>query len=200
MKYLDKEIVRLRNEQKKSRYINTVTGMYAGNVLITFERTEIFPGIFVRLPEGFGDMDANLASKKYPSDHRPQVIRTDDNGEVNFTFNLFHETISSDQMEGTLDQFKILIQMAQPANQFMDGGALKGEASGSWMDFKSYSLDGPLYNIISLTGFTETFVMGMFNIPYGNWRRWKPIVLEVLKTICLEEETDESSEYKDSAV
>ena len=104
-------------------------------------------------------------------------------------------------MEGTLDQFKILIQMAQPANQFMDGGTLKGgTVSGSWMDFKSYSLDGPLYNLVSITGFNDSFVMGMFNVPYGNWVRWKPIVLEVLKTICLEGEIDESSEYKDSAI
>ncbi len=189
MKYKDEQIVLLRNNQKKRKYVNTETGMYVGEKLKKFHMIELLSYFEVMMPEDFTEMDSDLAGKKYPSVDRPQVIMTDEEGEVNFTFSLFEQEVEAEKIDGTLNQFQIMITTAQPANQFMGRGHVGNEEYQSgWLDFKSHTLDGTVYNILSITALKERFLLGLFNCPYEEWLDWKPVMLELLNTIRRKEE------------
>lgn len=82
MKYKDEQIALMRNEQKKSKYVNSETGMYVGDNLINFHQMELLSFFRIMMPEEFTQMDPGLAAKKYPSVDRPQLIMTDEEGEV----------------------------------------------------------------------------------------------------------------------
>ncbi|MFW6680931.1 hypothetical protein ACOAOT_25210 [Lacrimispora sp. AGF001] len=184
MKYKDEQIALMRNEQKKSKYVNSETGMYVGDSLINFHQMELLSFFKIMMPEEFTQMDPGLAAKKYPSVDRPQLIMTDEEGEVNFTFSLFEQEIEAEKIDGTLNQFQIMITTAQPANKFMGRGHIESdEYRCGWMEFKSHTLDGAVYNILSITVIKERFLLGLFNCPYEEWMEWKPVMLELLNTI-----------------
>lgn len=184
MKYKDEQIALMRNEQKKSKYVNSETGMYVGDSLINFHQIELLSFFKIMMPKEFTQMDPELEAKKYPSVNRPQLIMTDVEGEVNFTFSLFEQEIEAEKIDGTLNQFQIMITTAQPANKFMGRGHIENdEYRCGWMEFKSYTLDGAVYNILSITVTKEKFLLGLFNCPYEAWLEWKPVMLELLNTI-----------------
>lgn len=184
MKYEDETIVRLRNCQKKKKYKDSSTGMYVGETLLNFREILLFQSYCVMIPEPFGIMEQELAQKKYPSIKRPQFILSDEKGMVNFSFNLYDKKIEPGTPEGVLGQFKIIIQAAYPGVQFMGDGCLDGNKYHScWFGFCSNSLDGGVFNLLSLTDLREQFILGMFNCSENDWILWKPLMLEVLSTI-----------------
>ena len=190
MKYKDEQIALMRNEQKKSKYVNSETGMYVENIFIKFHQIELLSFFRIMMPEEFTQMEPKLAAKKYPSVDRPQLIMTDEEGVVNFTFSLFEEEIEAEKIDGTLNQFQIMITTAQPANKFMGKGHIEtNKYRCGWMEFKSHTLDGAVYNILSIIVIKERFILGLFNCPYEEWLDWKPVMLELLNTINEKEES-----------
>lgn len=83
------------------------------------------------LPEGFVDMPPEMARIKYPSEQRPQEIRMNGDGTVNFTFSLFEAGLEEQQIEDALGQFKSVIRKVNPAFVFYDLAVEKDKALGS---------------------------------------------------------------------
>ena len=71
-----------------------------------------------------------------PSEQRPQVIKTSDDGTVNFTFSLYDTEFNERQIEDALGQFKAVIRKVNPAFIFYDFVVESDKALG-WFDFKS---------------------------------------------------------------
>ncbi len=166
MEYTDEQIILLRNSQKKKMYVNSETGMYVGDNLIKFHRIELLSFFEIMMPEDFTVMTPDMAEKKYPSADRPQIIMTDEEGEVNVTFSLFEQKVEAEKISGTLSQFQTMIMAAQPANQFMGRGQIENEKYQSgWMEFKSHTLDGTVYNILSITALQERLLLGSLIAP-----------------------------------
>lgn len=183
MKYQDEELIRLRNLEKKKKFNNCQTGMYAGEVLYHFNNFKIFDQYVLMIPDTFREMDPALATKKYPSDSRPQIILTDETGTVNFTFSLYRESIEPGTTQAAIEQIKIIIKTMHPTYRFAGGGSIDGKDNHlSWTEFNSCSLDGSVYNLLAIIDFNNNFIIGMFNCPQNNKISWKPIMLEVLNT------------------
>ena len=137
MDFLDEEIMEFRKSAKKSKYNSLETGMYIKDRLIRFKETQILSDkVSVMLPEGFVEMPQRIAKIKYPSEQRPQVIMTSDDGTVNFTFSLYDTECNERQIEDALGQFKAVIRKVNPAFIFYDFVVESDKALG-WFDFKS---------------------------------------------------------------
>ena len=183
MDYLDKEVLEFRKNAKKSRYNSLETGMYIRDRLTFFEEVHVLNDkAAIMLPEGFAAMPQETARIKYPSEQRPQEIRTSDDGTVNFTFSLFDVGLEEQQIEDALGQFKAVIRKVNPAFIFYDLAAETDKALG-WFDFKSYGLDEQIYNVMYITPIGGKLMHGIFNCLYRDILEWKEPVHQIMMSV-----------------
>lgn len=183
MDYLDKEIMEFRKSAKKSKYNSLETGMYIKDRLVHFKETQVLNDkVSVMLPEGFVDMPHEAAKMKYPSEQRPQVIKTSDDGTVNFTFSLYEVEFNGRQTEDALGQFKAVIRKVNPAFIFYDFVIETDKALG-WFDFKSYGLDEQIYNVMYIIPVEGKLMHGIFNCLYRDILEWKEPVHQIMMSV-----------------
>ena len=90
MAYKDRYILEQRQRKKEETHQTLETGIYVDGKHIEFALTQLFNGIWdIMLPSDFIDMPRAVARIKYPSEQRPQIIKTSLSGRENFTFNLY---------------------------------------------------------------------------------------------------------------
>lgn len=184
-KYLDEEIIRAKREEKKKKYTTIQTGMYAGDILLDFRMQELFDGrIQIMMPSQFTRMDIETAKKKYPSEMRPNLIYTDESGEVNLTFSLFEQYAGSSQIEGTLRRYQELIRKGRQDAEMLSRGSweIEGTYCG-WFDFRNNALDEVLYNLLAVVGLKKYLILGMFNCMYDDRDKWRDIMERILRSI-----------------
>lgn len=184
--YLDEKVAEMKRKTWQSDYNSIETGKYVNNRLVEFEAVELFEHkLSVALPKDMKPMPQEMARFKYPSEERPQVIYTNEDGTVNFMFNHFTEMkLEAKYAMKAANQFKGIIQKVQPANIFyemqeeeLDSGTL------GWFDFQSYALDSRLYNIMFITPLDGAALHGMFNCGSKDGAEWKPVVKLVMKSL-----------------
>lgn len=185
MQYEDEKIIAMRNAEKRKQYDSIETGIYVGDELIRFTECRLFDGrMSIMLPDSFTDMAPEDAKKKYPSENRPQIIMTNPDGTVNFTFNLLDQKIAQDQIIDARVQFRMLIQKVFPANEFFEDGVLEiNNKSLAWFDFKSPGLDSSIYNLMFVTMLDWKMMIGIYNVPYSASRAWSAIFKLLNNTI-----------------
>ena len=183
MDYLDKEVLEFRKSAKKSRYNSLETGMYIKDRLTCFEEVHVLQDkAAIMLPEGFVDMPPEMARIKYPSEQRPQEIRMNGDGTVNFTFSLFEAGLEEQQIEDALGQFNSVIRKVNPAFVFYDLAVEKDKALG-WFDFKSYGFDEQIYNVMYITPIEGKLMHGIFNCLYRDILEWKEPVHQIMMSV-----------------
>lgn len=128
MNYQDEMIVLRRYEEKKRKYCNIETGMYVGEELITFKKEILLDDrINVMLPDTFKDMDSSVAKKKYSSEQRAKVIKTNEDCTVDFTFSLLEKKIDSLEVEETIDKLADMLKGVLPSAIFGEKGEFNYE-------------------------------------------------------------------------
>lgn len=175
MDFMDEKILEFRRKARNQEHTDLESGMYIEDELVEFERTSLFNGkMDIMLPASFVDLPPNLAKIKYPSEQRPQIIKTSLDTSVNMTFSLYGMGIRGDQTIGAAEEFKMIIKKMNPSYTFYD---LKEEKQDnlhiSWFDFKSFCADTPAYNIMYITPIHGHLMHGIFNCPYKKVAEWK---------------------------
>ena len=129
-------------------------------------------------------MPEELATEKYLAAQKPQVILTNRDCTADITLNLLDGALEAAQVPLCLQKLKSTVRKAFPATLFFDEGQLDAVgASVAYMDFKSFSLGGPAYNIMFVSAICKRPLIASFNCPFEHWEQWQPVVLEMLKTI-----------------
>lgn len=200
--YMDEKIVAQKRLAEKSKYSTVDTGMYIEDELVNFCPVELFGGkMRVMLPEAFTDMDPEIATIKYPSAARPQVIQTNAAGSINFTFSHFAaQPLRQEQVKDAAAQFKTLIRRVHPANVFYD---MKEEEVGGntlwWFDYKGYAVDDQTYNLVYLVSVDGRMMHGVFNCVFRDIEEWKPAAMQVMlsvRDLTLQKEGGQSNERR----
>lgn len=185
MAYIDEKILELRELQKKQKYNSIETGVYIKGEMVEFERKNFFDGkMSVMLPKSFVPMPSGIQRMKYPSEQRPQVIMTSLDVTTNFNFSLLPQEIAEDQTLNCVEQMKLMIKKLNPAIAFYEMEEMDRENNKlSWFDYKSYTIDEPLYNIMYVTPIDGKVMHGIFNCLYRNMEEWKQAALQVIASI-----------------
>lgn len=186
MEYLDEKIVELqRTYQQKAHQDIYAETVFVNDETLHFIQTNLFDDAFhIMLPESFVDMPEDVAKIKYPSEQRPQIIRTNQNGSVNFCFNLYDIPFSNEQVADTISGFQSVLQKLQPGNEFF---AYKTEPIEKmeigWFDFKNYAIDSQIYSLMFAVPIHKKICSGVFNCPFRNRKDWESIMKQVLVSI-----------------
>ncbi len=185
MSYADEKMIKAMNAHKEGIQGSIEEGISIREELYTFEETQLFDGrMQVMLPQSFKDMPDGLAKLKYPMEQRPQVIRTNEGTDINFTFSLLDQPLENSQVKLLGDTLKKALRRARPDMRFMEDGfrETKGHTTG-WFEFISNGIDGKLYNIMYFTPVSGRLMQGIFNCPVKDAQNWKPVILQVMDTI-----------------
>lgn len=184
MEFFDENIVELRRKLKSAH--NDIYGdFYVDGEKIEFEEVLLFNNkLSIMLPKNFVDMPLKIAQIKYPSAQRPQIIKTNLLGSINFTFSLFDTKVPSEQMEATANEMKALLKRINPALIFYENGNESiGSASLSWFDYKGYGIDSQIYYINYLTSIDNKLLMGAFNCMIPDKEAWGEAAHQVICSI-----------------
>lgn len=194
MDFLDEEILEFKKSIKKNKFNTLESGMYIKDEIVHFTETEILGGkATIMLPDDFVDMPSNLAKIKYPSEQRPQIIKTSLDTGTNFTFSLFEIEFQPKWIKSSINQFKDLIQKVNPACVFYDM-VVDEESAIGWFDFKSYGMDEQLYNIMYTMPIENKLMHGIFNCRFRDIHEWKEAALKVIFSI--RDYTNEEEQYE----
>ena len=174
-KYLDETILEIKRQKDKEENINIEEGVYIKNEYVEFEEIKLFDeSMGILLPKSFIDLPDTMKKIKYPSEQRPQIIKTSLDTSVNFGFSLLPLPIRNEQTKNAIKQFKTVLKKVNPSYVFYD---LKEEKIGkktiSWFDFKSYGVDFPMYNIMYIIPIRNKVMYGIFNCLYKDIEKWK---------------------------
>lgn len=185
MEFMDKKILELRREQEQANAVGLQDGVTIKGIHLEFAPCTLFDEkMSIMLPTSFVNMPLKIAKIKYPSEQRPQVIKTDLLGSTNFAFNLFPSPIRPEQLKEAADGFQAIIRKVNPANVFYDSIE---EQSGilpiCWFDFKGHAIDDQTYNIVYLTIIDKCLMHGMFNCLWEDMKHWKDTALEVIRSV-----------------
>lgn len=186
MAFLDEKIVAQRLEKRRQSHRNIYDEeVYAGSESLHFSPAKLFEGkMQIMIPDHFTDMSPLLAEVKYPSSQRPQIIKTNENGAVNFCFNLFEAPIDMEDIEATALKFRSALQRSQPSLlQFEQKTEHLVKTLISWFDLQSFSLDKPIYNLIFVTSIGGKMMNGSLNCPKNLQDAWSPIMKQVVASI-----------------
>lgn len=147
-------------------------------------KIDLFECITIRLPENFYKLSNEEAKKRYAFESRPEIIYSNDGGSVNFTFHLLRDKnlAPSIGVSEIMDSIKLLY----PNILIYEENHLSPDEDGCeirYCDFRTSSLEGPIYNIIYLASNNNDTVMGSFNCQFQEYPNWKSTALSAIRTI-----------------
>lgn len=182
MDFMDEKIIELRNKNRKK---SLEDGLLIKGEFIEFEPVKFFDDkLEIMLPKTFVDMPSDLAKIKYPSESRPQIIKTDSTGGINFCFNLFEQSVKEDELKDIAKTFSKMIKKVNPANVFYDQKTEElGDKIVSWFDFKGYAIDSQIYYIYYVTVIDGNLLHGIFNCLREDMEDYKEVAFLVIESI-----------------
>ncbi|WP_294352250.1 hypothetical protein [uncultured Clostridium sp.] len=141
------------------------------------------------IPNIFEEMSEEAKRFKYPSENRPEIIKSNKDGSIAITFKFIDNFLSEENVKFITNMAKLMIKRLNPANIFFDEEVIKVNSKNvGFFDFKSAALDDYLYNLIFILVFEGKTLMGSFSCPYSEYKEWKEVALEMIKTIELTNE------------
>lgn len=185
MVFLDEKIIEARRKEAQKELNIREDGLIVNGEQIDFQEMLLFhEKMTILLPTSFVDMPQKIARIKYPSEQRPQIIKTDLLGSTNFAFNLFDKTIKPVQMQSAADGMKSILKKVNPANIFYESGTEPlGETMLSWFEFKGHGIDTQIYYIVFLTSIGGKLMHGIFNCAVADMEAWKEAAFQVIRSI-----------------
>lgn len=185
MDYVDEKILELRKLQKKMKYATLDTGMYIKDEIMEFERVALFYGnMSIMLPKTFVTLPTGMAHMKYPAETRPQIIKSSLDTSINFGFSWIPQDMDEEHVEMAANQLHDIIKKLNPANVFAEFNVEEREDTKvAWFDYKSFAIDGQVYNLMLITPIEKKMLHGVFNCSYEDAGEWKPAAHQMLLSI-----------------
>lgn len=185
-KRMDEKILEFLNEaediEKRDIYKGTIK---IANRYYEFQESSFFEDKFkIYIPKDFEDMPMEIRKFKYPSENRPEIIKSNEDGSIAITLNLIDSPLDEERVEELKDGMKNIIRKTNPANVFYDDGILEVKSKNiGFFEFKSSAIDDFIYNVMFFLEFEEITLMGTFSCVYKNCGEWRPIVFQMLNSI-----------------
>lgn len=194
--YIDSVILALRTKcvEKQAEQQQISDTVHIGVNKISLYREELFGGkCSIMLPEILSDMNVRYRRIKYPNQNRPQVIKTDANADATVTFSLLPmaEVENAPNISAKIEKLYSDMKKVWKQYVFYDTGKVEAEeVSVGWMEFRSFCMDGSIYNLLFMFQAQEQIVLGNFHCGFPQYDTWKPVILKLLTTIRVNNQAD----------
>lgn len=181
MPYMDTHILEQRQRQKEEKHQTLETGIYIDRKLIEFKLVHLFENTLdIMLPSSFIDMPMAVAKVKYPSEQRPQIIKTSLSGRENFTFNLYNTPIEDPKrIREVSEQFQAVLKQINQSVRISEITAPEKNKALLMFSYKSVGIDAQIYNLVCMTSLKGKLLQETFSCLYDFHEQWKTIATEV---------------------
>lgn len=190
MSFMDEKITKFINEAETSMARRSILEgpVKIGSRYYEFQKESLYEDkLWVYLPSDFEEMPQQARVIKYPYEQRPEIIRSDETGGLNFTFKRIDHELEDEWVKDLTEGMKTLIQKSNPSHVFYEMGikeATQGKPIG-FFEFKSMVLDGSLFNIMFFLEMEGEVLMGTFCCPYADYQDWRDIAYQVIEHIAV---------------
>ncbi|MCB2362132.1 hypothetical protein [Clostridium estertheticum] len=197
-KRIDEKILDFINESEKKQAKKDICSgpIKIGNRYYEFEEKEFFDEkLKIYIPKDFEDMPLDVRKFKYPSESRPEIIKSNEEGSIAITLNIIDSPLDEERVEELKDGMKMIIKKSNPSNVFYEDGVLEVESKNiGFFEFKSSVIDDFLYNLMFFLEFKEKTLMGTFSCPYKKYNDWRDVAFQVINNLKVvkEEKGDEN--------
>lgn len=194
MSFMDEKITQLINEVEQSMIPRSITDgpVKIGNQYYEFTLQSFYEDkLSLYLPADFEEMPKEFRSIKYPYEQRPEIIRSDEAGAVNFTLNRVEIDLKDEMVEELTADMKTMIQKSNPSHIFYNSGVetVGGKRLG-YFEFKNMVIDGALFNIMYFLEFAGKILMGTFCCRYEDYPDWRDIAYQAVRSITVKAEDE----------
>ena len=183
--YYDKQIIPLKVRSSEAEAMSLDTGYYIEGRLETFSKEQYFDDLLsIYIPESFIDLPDEIKEIKYPTNFRPEIIKTNLAGDVNLSISLIK--VSEDTEVKTLvTDFKSLLSKAHNGIKFLEYDELEKEGCVKMycFDFIIPGIDERIYHKTGLGKIGRETVQVMFNCREPLSWTWKKAVNDILQNI-----------------
>lgn len=206
MNYMDEQILSIKNKLNQnaaSNNENTILSqttinnqdkniteenstLWLGDKLITLEMRAILDGqMAVSVPKFFKLMPLAQAKFKYPSEHRPELIYTSEDGTVNITFNRTETPLAVEELSDFVEQMADVLRSVQPIRNWMGTQVIVNRSGLSigQIRFIAAGVDTNLYNEILLFIHAGQVMMGTFNCVESDMEVWLPVAEHTVQSL-----------------
>ncbi len=173
------------DENKEADERSIYTGVRIYGKWIYFER-KLFAedSISMMVPKNFVSMTKEAVKIKYPSEHRPETILTDETGTVNLMFQYMEGEVCSETIEIFRNQVFGLMKYANPGIKEREVGEVEIEGHRiAYVEFTNNALGGKLYNLMFYLSVNGRPLMGSFNCITKDVKYWQPVAVEMMQSI-----------------
>ncbi len=190
----DERAIDARQFERMNRYTSIDTGIFVEGELIQFHETMLFNNeIGMILPASFQDMEPAEARKKYFSEQRPQIIKTNEDGSVNFSFSLVDKKVENEKLVVVIKEFHRVLKRFQPMSVCLEmGEELYDPVPNAWMEFISNALNDNLYNMLTIYPIGGRLLMAMFNCSFQKRMEWINCLPQIRKSIVIYSREDKN--------
>ena len=183
--YYDKQIIPLKVRSSEAESMSLDTGYYIEGRLETFSKEQYFDDLLsIYIPESFIDMPDEIKEIKYPTNFRPEIIKTNLAGDVNLSISLLK--VGEDMEIKTLvTDFRNLLAKAHNGIKFLEYDELEKEGCVKMycFDFIIPGIDERIYHKTGLGKIGRETVQVMFNCREPLAWTWKKAVNDILQNI-----------------
>ena len=183
--YYDKQIIPLKVRSSEAESMSLDTGYYIEGRLETFSKGQYFDDLLsIHIPESFIDMPDEIKEIKYPTNFRPEIIKTNLAGDVNLSISLLK--VGEDMEIKTLvTDFKNLLAKAHNGIKFLEYDEFDNEGCVKMycFDFIIPGIDERIYHKTGLGKIGRETVQVMFNCREPLAWTWKKAVNDILQNI-----------------
>ena len=179
-----------KSENNEAYERSIYTGIKVYGKWIYFER-QFFAedSISMMVPNNFVPMTKEAVKVKYPSEHRPETILTDETGTVNLMFQYMEGEVDSESIETFRNQVFGLMKYANPGIKEREVGEIDIEGHRiSYVEFTNNALGGKLYNLMFYISVKGRPLMGSFNCITKDMKYWQPVAVEMMQSIRIVED------------
>jgi hypothetical protein len=186
-KRADEKILDFLNEVEKREAKKDICNgqVKIGNRYYEFEEKEFFyEKLKIYIPKDFEDMPIEARKLKYPSESRPEIIKSNEDGSIAITLNIIDSPLDEERVGELKDGMKMIIKKTNPANVFYEDGIVEVASKNiGYFEFKSSAIDDFIYNLMFFLEFEEKTLMGTFSCLYKDYKDWRDVAFKVVNTV-----------------
>ena len=184
-KYYDNQIIPLKVRNSEAEVMSLDTGYCIEGRLETFSKEQYFDKLLsIYIPESFIDLPDEIKEIKYPTNFRPEIIKTNLAGDVNLSISLL-KVGEDTEVKTLVTDFKSLLSKAHNGIKFLEYDELEKEGCVKMycFDFIIPGIDERIYHKTGLGKIGRETVQVMFNCREPLSWTWKKAVNDILQNI-----------------
>ncbi|MNP02398.1 hypothetical protein D3C76_942510 [compost metagenome] len=151
-----------------------------------FGRKELLDGkLSMILPKSFQVMNPQEVAIKYPSEHRPSLIYTNETGSINLTFNGLDHPLTDEGLADLTEEMSHMLRFNLPIREWK-GSGVRENARGERMGYAMYissGLNANLYNEMGFAILEGKTLLCSFNCTEHEMKTWAPLFQSMMDSL-----------------